>query len=410
MAIKLASAQEVLLQAVAIMPQTEEQLEECYQRVLAETVRAETDFPPFDRSPLDGYAVIADEVQAASAQQPVRLTVIDNIPAGSMPQRMLTPGTAARIMTGAPVPTGATGVVRLEDTHSEGQQVNILDGSGIAGNICRRGEEIIAGETVVGAGAVINVGVMGMLALLGKGRPLVYKKPRVAILATGSEVVAIDAPLAAGAIRNSNSYMIGAQVAEAGADRVLLGIAPDCQEQIACLVESAAACDLIISTGGVSVGDYDLMKHVYKQLGITVLFERVEIKPGMPVLAGSKADKLYIGLSGNPAAASIAFELLVRPVLLKMAGQNNWFRPRVKAVLLNEFAKGSGPLRFVWAHCWQLGSKLVVQPLALQANGMLKSAMAANSLLVIPPNCPPLPASSEVEVILLGALGGDCAP
>ena len=360
-------------------------------------------FPPFDRSPLDGYAVIAAEVEDASPERPVLLAIIDNIPAGRTPQRRLLPGTAARIMTGAPVPEGATGIIRVEDTKAEGEQVAIYAGAGAMNNICRRGEEIAAGEDLVRAGSVINAGVAGMLALMGKAAPWVYRKPRVAILATGNEIIPVDVPPVPGAIRNSNSYMIGSQVADIGAEPLLLGVAPDNIEQIAARFDEASICDLFITTGGVSTGDYDLIGDVYQKLGITILFERVGMKPGMPVLAGRKGGKIYIGLSGNPAAASIAFEQLVRPLLLKMAGQENWWRPRVKAMLISAFAKKAGPTRFVWARCWQQGTELVADSLALQGNGMLKSAIVANAFIVIPENSPPLAAGSEVEVILLGA-------
>ena len=233
MTVKLELAQEILLDKVQAGQQRRTPLESCWQRVLAEEITAGGDFPPFDRSPLDGYAVVAAEVQTASADRPVILKVVDNIPAGCTSTETIGLGLAARIMTGAPMPPGATGVVRSEDTRAEGGQVAILDGTGVAGNICRQGEEIAAGEKIVAAGAVINMGIMGMLALLGFTRPRVYRRPKVAILATGSEIVPAGAPLTRGTIRNSNSYMLSAQVAETGAEPVLLGIAGDDVGQIA---------------------------------------------------------------------------------------------------------------------------------------------------------------------------------
>ncbi|EAX46365.1 molybdenum cofactor synthesis domain [Thermosinus carboxydivorans Nor1] len=401
MALKLEIAQEMLLAAVAVMPVERQPLAHCWQRVLAETVIADIDFPPFDRSPLDGYAVIATEVEQARPDAPVRLRQIENIAAGSVARESVRPGTACRIMTGAPIPPGATGVIRLEDTAVDGDIVSIMAGAGAAKNICRRGEEIATGEVILTAGTVINAGAMGMLAVLGKAEPLVYVRPRVALIATGSELIAVDEPLVPGKIRNSNSYMLSAQVQEAGAQARLLGVAGDDVDAIAELVEYAADCDVCITTGGASVGDYDLIGEVFKKLGVKVLFERVSIKPGMPVLAGVKENKLFIGLSGNPAAASISFEQLVRPVLLKMSGRTNWWRPCVKARLAAPFGKSTGAKRFVWARCWQGEAGLLAEPLSLQGNGMLKSAIAANALVVIPENSPPLPAGTEVEVILL---------
>jgi len=404
MAVKLEVAQEVLLKAAVMMPEEQMPLEECRGRVLAEPAVADSDFPPFDRSPLDGYALIASEVAAASAARPAVLRVVDNIPAGTTPRATVMAGTAARIMTGAPIPPGATGVVRLEDTNYFGDEVTVLAGAGADTNICRQGEEIAAGEEVASAGMVVNAGVMGMLALIGISRPWVYCRPRVALIATGSEVVSLEAPLLPGTIRNSNSYMLSGQVGDAGAEPFLVGIGRDDVGEIAALFEQAAESDLVISTGGVASGDYDLLAEVYRQLGITVLFDRVAMKPGMPVLAGLKDDKLYIGLSGNPAAASVAFEALVRPVLLKMAGRKEWWRPKVRATLATAFAKSSGAVRFVWARCWQQGDGLLAEPLGYQGNGMLKAAMAANALIVIGENSPPLAAGSDVTVILLGSL------
>ena len=166
-------------------------------------------------------------------------------------------------------------------------------------------------------------------------------------------------------------------------------------------LQNTAGIDLVLSTGGVSGGDYDLLRDVYERLGIDILFDRVAMKPGMPVLGGEKDGRLYIGLSGNPAAASIAFEQLVRPLLLKMAGRRDWFRPKLRAKLAAPFGKSSGMMRFVWARCSQQDSGLVAEPARFQGNGMLKAAIVANALIIIPENSPPLPVGSEVEIMLL---------
>ncbi len=401
MSVKLEIAQDILLNLVTVMPTERVALSECWRRILGETVRSDMDFPPFDRSPLDGYALIAEEVVNATPENPVCLKQIDYIPAGGTPNTSVSFGTACRIMTGAPLPPVATGVVRMEDTVVNGDNVTILDGRGADKNICFRGEELFTGEEIVSEGNVINAGIMGMLAVLGKSRPYVFRKPRVALIATGSEIIPVDFPLVPGKIRNSNSYMLSAQVAEAGAQTILLGNASDNVDEISHLLESASDCDVFITTGGASVGDYDLIGEVYKKMGITLLFDRVSIKPGMPVLAGTRDGKIYLGLSGNPAAAAISFEQLVRPVLMKMSGRKTWWRPRIKAVLAAPFKKKTGAKRFVWARCWQTGTDILVEPSRAQGNGMLKSAMGANALIVIPENSPALPIGTEVEVILL---------
>lgn len=401
MTVLLETARTALLAAAVPAKAEPVPLETCWRRVMAEAVVADMDFPPFDRSPLDGYALVAAEVEAASFEQPVWLKVVEDLPAGRVPVQAIGRGLAARIMTGAPVPAGATGVVRLEDVAAEGGQVAIYHGAGCGENICVRGEEIAAGERVILPGTVINAGVMGLLALLGKDRPLVYQRPRAAIFATGGEVRPVAEPLPPGTIRNSNSYMLAGQVLEAGGEPVHYSIAPDSTAEIAARLAAAAECDLVVTTGGVSVGDYDLMADAYRAAGITILFERVSIKPGMPVLAGVKDGRLYLGLSGNPAAAAIAFEQLVRPVIVKMSGRSNWARPRARARLTSPFAKQTGAPRFLWARCTPGEEGLYVQPLSFQGNGMLKSAAAANALIAIPAHSPPLPAGAEVEVLLL---------
>jgi molybdopterin molybdotransferase len=400
MALNLEEAQKILLDLAVVMPEEQLALPACRQRVLARSVKAVEDFPPFDRSPLDGYALLADQVKEATEKSPVVLKVVDNIPAGRAPEHGVAAGTAARIMTGAPLPVGATGVVRLEDTVVSEGHVAVLAGAGAAANICRRGEEIVAGQTVLKAGSVINAGMMGLLALLGCERPFVHGRPRVAVVATGSELVPVNTPLSSAFIRDSNSYMLGAQVAEAGAEPLYFGPVRDNIDEIAAQLEQNDQADLIVSTGGVSVGDYDLLADVYRKLGVAIQFERVLIKPGSPVLAGTKGGKLYIGLSGNPSAACMAFENLVRPVLLKMGGRRDWRRPRVRALLTEPFGKVSELVRFVWGRCFQQGRELVAHPLGWQGNGMLQSAMLANCMIIIPKNRR-LNTGSEVEVLLL---------
>ena len=376
-------------------------LADSYGRILAENIVAAIDFPPFDRSPLDGYAVIASEVSLASKSEPVSLKLIESIPAGGVPTKSIIPGTTARIMTGAPLPQGASGVVRVEDTRHSGDRVIFFAGEGAERNICRRGEEFAEGQVVFQPGTKVNAAVMGSLAALGIACPTVFRRPTVGLIATGSELVGVEMPLSEGKIRNSNSYMLYAQALEAGAQPIVFGETIDSPESITGMIRSAENCDIVLTTGGASVGDYDLISSVFAEQNITVLFERVGIKPGMPVIAGQKAGKLYIGLSGNPAAASIAFEYLVRPVLIKMGGSSTLQRPCLKARLLEPYGKISGVRRYVWAQWLLLGTESVVRPLASQSNGMLSPACNANSLIEVPPGNEPLKAGMIVDVYLL---------
>lgn len=401
MAVSLEKAREILLSLAEVLPAENIPLSASHGRILAETLYAEGDFPPFSRSPLDGYALIAADVYPATPEQPVVLRQVDNIPAGDVSNIAIERGTACRIMTGAPLPAGATGVVRLENTEAAGNEVRIFDGRDASKQICLQGEEISAGEELVSAGTKISFGVMGLLSVYGKAEPYVYRQPQVALLTTGSEIIAVDKPLLPGKIRNSNSYMLCGQVLDTGSQPVILPNVPDEREVIAKGLEKAEPYDMIVTTGGASVGDRDLIADVFRTMGVEILFERVEMKPGMPVIAGMKDKKLFLGLSGNPAAASISFEQIVRPLLLKMGGRTNWFRPQIQATLAEPFKKSTGARRFVWARWWEKDGQLFAAPSANQKNGMLKSASAANSLIMIPANSPPLAAGTKVSVMLL---------
>lgn len=400
MALLLEDALSILLDNVQIQEKIRIPLEECYQRILAEDIVADMDFPPFDRSPLDGYAVRMVDVQQASVAQPVVLTQVDDVPAGHLPSKRVEAGQATRIMTGAKLPEGADAVVRLEDVQVDGDQVSIFNAVEIA-NICRQGEELGKGECILKQGIVLREGEMGILAMLGQSHPLVYAQPKVAILATGTEVIGVNEPLEQGEIRNSNSYMLMAKVREAGCQPILLGQVCDDVALIEQKLTSHDQCDLYITTGGASVGDYDLMEALFTKLSIPMLFTRLAMKPGMPVMAGCWRGGLLVALSGNPAAANVSFEALLRPLLRKMAGASVYERPTGRATLSQAFNKPSQARRFVWARCEFQQGILYAKPMGYQGNGMLLGMLPANALLDIPANSDCLPAGTEVAVRLL---------
>jgi molybdopterin molybdotransferase len=398
----LDAARQLLLGLVCPCAAERVTLEYGWGRLLAEDVVADVDFPPFDRSPLDGYAVHSRDVECASVQKPVILEQIDYIPAGHVGRHTIGSGQTARIMTGASLPPGADGVVRQEDTVQNGTHIHILAGTNIHQNICRQGEELRKGEIVLRQGMLMGAGAMGVLAMLGKHAPLVYQRPRVGVLATGSEIIEVSQQLVPGKIRNSNTYMLLAQIKDAGGEPVLLGKVEDVTDKIVETLQKIPQCDIVITTGGASVGDYDLMGQVFLELGVPVLFNRLAIKPGMPVVAGRWQDKLLLALSGNPAAASVAFEVLVRPLIKKMAGDPCLWRPLVKAVLKDSFHKKPGSRRFVWAQCHWQEQGWEVLPLFYQSNGMLKSMVFANALIDVPPGSLSLSVGETVNVMLLG--------
>ena len=408
MDMNLETMRQRLLEAAIPVEAERVALEDAWQRVLAEDAVADTDFPPFDRSPLDGFAVIAGEVDRATPDRPVLLRETGWVPAGAVAGVEVTPGTTFRVTTGAALPPGATGVVRAEDAVREAGLVLILRGAGAGHNVCRRGEEMARGTRALAAGTVIDAGAMATLAQLGLASPLVHRRPRVGILVIGSELTRVEAAPIPGKVHDSNSYMLCAQAREAGAEPVLLGLIHDDVAGIQRRIRQARGCDLVITTGGVSGGDFDLAVQAFAGLGAGMFLERAGTRRSKPILGGLVDRRPVIGLSGNPAAASIAFEELIRPVLLKMGGQRCWWRRKVRGRMAKSFARASGPRRLLWAYSWLDEGGLSVEALPMQGGGGLRSALLANSLIAVEENSPPLSAGDDIEVILLqSALGGD---
>ena len=400
MAIVLDDALALLLKKIQLQEKKRIPLEECYQRVLAENIVAQMDFPPFDRSPLDGYAVRSVDVLHASSVCPIMLEQVDNVPAGSWPSGKVEAGQAVRIMTGAKIPEGADAVIRLEDTEVDQDKVSIFAPVDVA-NICRQGEEIRNGDTVLEKGTILRDGALGLLAMLGQATPLVYDQPKVAILATGTELISVDQPLSPGKIRNSNNYMLMAKVREAGCQPILLGQVCDELEVIEQKLTGHQNIAMYITTGGASIGDYDLMERFFAKQNIPKLFNWVAMKPGMPVMAGYWRGTLLMALSGNPAAANVSFETLLRPLLRKMSGATVFERTKSRAKLKKAFNKPSRARRFIWARCEFKDEILYAEPTEFQGNGMLSGMLFANALIDIPAGSDCLQAGTEVDVRLL---------
>lgn len=400
--IPLEEAQTLLLDKVQALNEETVDILESLGRILAQDIYAQNPIPAFERSPLDGYALRAQDIQGASQEQPAILKVIGEVPAGHASPGTLEPNTAIKIMTGAPIPAGADVVVRKEDTHEENGKVKIYVSLPANSNIICAGEDVQAGEKVLPQGLRLHAGAVGLLAALGVRQVPVFRKPKVALLCTGEELVDVGEPLPLGKIYNSNLYGISSAIKEAGGQPFVLNTVHDAVEAIAeKLQQGLEQADLVLSTGGASVGDYDLIYAAYKRLEASVLFQRVAMKPGTPALAAEKGGKLLIGLSGNPAAAFITFEHLVRPVLLKMGGRNTWQRPRVKGIMAEDFPKRGGPRRFLRSQVhWEEGAFRVYLS-GKQNSGVLKSILHCNALVDVPENSPPLKAGQEVDVILL---------
>jgi molybdopterin molybdotransferase len=377
-------------------------------RALAEDIYADINIPPHSNSAMDGYAVLAADTQGASTQSPKLLRVIADLPAGYVTDTPVTPGTAIRIMTGAPIPPGADAVVPFEDTQQEGEWVKIMAEVSKGRNIRLAGEDVRKGTLVLRRGTRIRPQEIGMLATLGRKEVRVTRRPRVAILATGDEVVEIDAPLAPGKIRNANSYSNAAQVIRCGGEPILLGIARDDITDLTQKIREGLAqrVDLFLTSGGVSVGDFDIVKKVLAAEG-DITFWRVRMKPGKPLAFGQIGGVPLLGLPGNPVSVMIAFELFARPAIFKMLGIEKWDKPVVEATLMDEVKRKDERRHYLRVRVEKALTASAGQPeycaylTGDQGSGILSSMVYANGVAVIPEDMRHVPAGSRVQVIML---------
>lgn len=372
-------------------------------RVLAADVVSDIDVAPFDNSAMDGYAVRSADLAGASELTPVRLRVVEHVAAGAFPAVSVGSREATRIMTGAPVPEGADAVVMVERTAEEddGSTAVIMTTARLGENIRRKAEDVHSGETVLRAGEVVGAAAIGLMAAVGCANPIVYRRPRVAIVATGDELVAIDEYPGPGKIRNSNSYTLAAQVADAGGEPIVLEVARDTVEHTTAILSRASEFDLMVSTGGVSMGDYDVVKDVLEQIG-EMDFWKVAMRPGAPQTHGTIGGTPFFGLPGNPTSTMVGFELFVRPVILKMMGHTALDRPRHPVVLGHDVKKKADRRYFMRAVTERMPDGTYVASLAgAQSSAMLTSMHRANCLLVLPEGETDFPAGSMAECIRL---------
>ena len=380
-------------------------------RVLAQDIVAANDLPPFDNSSMDGFAVRAADVVDASSGSPRSLRVVADIPAGSHPTVALGPGEAARIMTGAPIPQGADAVVAVEDTdfHSRDagteapQEVQIFKPARTGDNRRPRGMDLRAGQVVLQQGRMLKPQDLGLLAMLGFARVPVFRKPRVALFSSGDELLDVDAPLAEGKIRDSNSYTIAALIENAGAEAIRLGVARDTQESVRALLEKAVdeQVDLILSSAGVSVGAFDFIKQVIESDG-KMDFWRVNMRPGKPVAFGNYRDIPFLGLPGNPVSAYVGFEVFARAALGRLSGASEETR-RTIHVRCQEQIDSDGRESYLRAVVLPNPNDgtYVAHLTGHQGSGNLHSLVRANALLIIPAGVKCVPAGQEVTAWLI---------
>ena len=364
--------------------------------VLAEDLFAPQAVPPFDNSSMDGFAVRAADL----ARLPATLPVQGDIPAGALTLPALTPGQALRIMTGAPVPPGADTVVPVEDTEARGEDVAFLQPFEPGQNIRRAGEDVPAGSLVVASGSLVRPAEVGMAAVVGRATVRVHPRPRVAIISTGDELVEPGQALQSGQIYNSNAYALAAQVAEAGGIVTHRLHARDTSDSLRAAFDACAGADVLLTSGGVSVGDYDFVKAVFAERG-TMDFWRVAIRPGKPVAFGRWGETVFFGLPGNPVSSMVTFELFVRPALRRLRGLAEPSRPTVTARLTEDAGHTMGRQSYQRAVVTPEGGGYSVTPVSKQGSGMMRSMVLANALLVIPADVSVLPAGGTGTVLLL---------
>jgi len=369
-------------------------------RVLGEDIIAPRNIPPWHNSAMDGYAVRWQDIQNASSKKGVVLTVLADLPAGRIFRGEVNPGEAVRIMTGAPLPQGADTVVQVEDTEKAGDQVKILAAPEKGKNIRQAGEDVTAGERILEEGNLLRPAHIGLLASMQRSLASVYQAPRVAILSTGDELLEIDEPWEEGKIVNSNSYSLAAQVLECGALPLQLGIARDKPGDLSAKIQQGLTADILVTSGGVSVGDYDLVKGMLQELG-KMNFWKVAMRPGQPLAFGVVFGKPLFGLPGNPVSSMVSFEQFVRPSILKMAGHRNLFRATVKARLGENIEKKAGLIHFIRCRLVHEGELIYAWTTGEQGSGILSSMVKAQGLIVLPPEENLARAGQEVNVILL---------
>jgi molybdopterin molybdotransferase len=404
--ISIHEALDNVLAAVRPLGAEEVPLLQALGRAAADRIISPEDVPSFANSAMDGFAVSGAELEAGRRE--FRVTV--DIPAGRFVSDLVAPGDAARIMTGAPVPPGVDTVVQVEHTSAQNDVMTVEQVPPRGANVRRAGEDVTAGDVLFERGARLGAAEIGLLAAVGVERVRVARRPRVAILATGSELVPAGRPLQPGQIRNSNSFTAYGQVAAAGADPILLGIARDDAEETRRLMAAALENDVVITSGGVSVGDYDFVKQVQEELGVERRFWGVATKPGKPLAFGVRGDTLVFGVPGNPVAAMVSFEMYVRPALLALQGRPDVYRPWL-------IAEAAEPVRRTKSRTEARRCRLTHEGRAVrftttgpQESGILSSMAGAEGLFFVPAGHAGGDVGEELLVMLLDGSSSERPP
>ncbi len=353
-------------------------------RVISEDIISQWNIPPVDNSAMDGYAVIASDTAGASGDTPARIEIVSEIRAGEgSPAAELVRGKCIRIMTGAPVPRGADAVVQFEDTGESGTMAEVFRRVIPGENIRRAGEDIGRGDIVLRKGDRVGSAEMGVLASLNRSEIPVARMPEVAIISTGDEIAEVGDNASSGYIRNSNAYTLYSEVKKYCGIPRYLGIARDSREDTGKKLSEALNSNVILTTGGVSMGKFDFVKDALKELGVEILIENIRMKPGKPCVFGIKGEVLFFGLPGNPVSTMVSFIQFVRPAILRLMGARRIEKPMVQAVLEEDISKKPGRIHFIRGHFTVKNGALHVSTTGPQGSGILRSMSMANCLIVV---------------------------
>ena len=395
-------ARDILLKRAVPLEKEKIELKDCAGRILGQEAIAAANVPPFDRSPYDGYAFRAADTKEASKENPVTLRILEEIPAGGISYVPVTEGCAVKILTGAPIPEGADAVTMYELTEFTDETVTLFQPYESGSNIVRAGEDVKIGTVLAQCGTRIDAGLAGTLCSQNIGNPIVYRIPKVGIISTGSELISVGTAPEPGKIYDSNRYMLSVAVRKMGFEPVALGKVKDDVNAICDLLEKGLEeCDIVLLTGGVSVGDYDLTPAAMEMAGVEILIRGVDLKPGMACAYGEKNGKLVCGLSGNPASAMTNFYAIACPIIKKLAGCNNYMPEEISVKLLGGFRKKSRATRLLrgtldLSHGY-VGMRLPQD----QGNVVLSSAIGCDVMAIVPAGSGPLEVGTELKGFLI---------
>ena len=396
--ISLKEALQKIIDNTPVLNAIEIELLDALGYVLAEDVISDIDIPPFDKSAMDGYALRAADVE----QAPVKLRIIEEIAAGIVPEKKIGPGQCAEIMTGAPVPEGADAVVMVEHTQKDKEkEYAIIERTIEKGkNICFKAEETKKGRIVLDAGQWLMPHHIGILASVGKSHLKVIRKPTFAVITTGSEIVEVDQIPAPGQIRNSNGYSLQSQIRQAGYRARYLGASLDEPESLKRVISSGLADDIVLLSGGVSMGNYDLVPQVLKDIGAEIIFHNIAIKPGKPALFAKLKHTLIFGVPGNPVATMVGFDKLILPPARKMAGEKVFFRPIITATLTKDLKVKTGRLGLRHARISYRDGKYLAEAAATHGSADLLSTSQSNGIILVPADVACIKAGDAVQIEL----------